>query len=142
MREELHERERILNKRQDALEQQGDQLRKQEKIVEATQRKLSERIQDVNRRKDELAKLLDLQRQTLHELSGLSREEATKRLLEMLETQLQQEAGAVIVKHERQLGRDLRGEIRARSCSPASNATPPPTPPKPPPAPSISPTTR
>jgi ribonuclease Y len=103
LREELHERERILDKRQDTLEQQGDQLRKQEKIVEATQRKLSERIQDVNRRKEELAKLLDLQRQTLHELSGLSREEATKRLLEMLEVQLQQEAGAVIVRHEKRI---------------------------------------
>ncbi len=103
LREELHERERLLDKRQDALEQQSDQLRKQEKIVEATQRKLTERIQDANRRKDELAKLLDLQRQTLHELSGLSREEATKRLLEMLETQLQQETGSIILKHEKRM---------------------------------------
>ncbi|MGQ9574951.1 MAG: ribonuclease Y [Thermoguttaceae bacterium] len=112
LREELHQRERLLDKRQDALEQQAEQLRKQEKIVEATQRKLSERIQDVNRRKEELAKLLDLQRQTLHELSGLSREEATKRLLEMLETQLQQEVGAVILKHEKRLAETC--EQRAR----------------------------
>lgn len=103
LREELHERERLLDKRQDALEQQGEQLRKQEKIVEATQRKLTERIQDANRRKDELAKLMDLQRQTLHELSGLSREEATKRLLEMLETQLQQETGSIILRHEKRM---------------------------------------
>ena len=55
-------------------------------MVESTQRKLTERIQDANRRKDELSKLLDLQRQTLHELSGLSQEEATRRLLEILDT--------------------------------------------------------
>lgn len=103
LREELHQRERSLDKRQDAVEQQVEQLRKQEKIVEQTQRKLTERIQDASRRKEELAKLLDLQRQTLHELSGLNREEATKRLLEMLETQLQQETGSVIVKHERRI---------------------------------------
>ncbi|MCR4415036.1 MAG: ribonuclease Y [Thermoguttaceae bacterium] len=103
LREELHERDRMLDKRQDALEQQAEQLHKQEKIVEATQRKLTERIQDVNRRKEELAKLLDLQRQTLHELSGLSREEATKRLLEMLETELTQETGAMIARHEKRL---------------------------------------
>ncbi len=72
LREELHERDRMLDKRQDALEQQALALQKQEKIVEATQRKLTERIQDVNRRKEELAKLLDLQRQTLHQLSGLA----------------------------------------------------------------------
>ena len=72
LRGELHERERLLDKRQDALEEQAEVIRKQEKMVESTQRKLTERIQDANRRKDELSKLLDLQRQTLHELSGLS----------------------------------------------------------------------
>ena len=112
LREELHERERSLDKRQDALEQEAEQLRKQEKIVEATQRKLTERIQDVNRRKEELAKLLDLQRQTLHELSGLNREEATKRLLEMLDTQLQQEAGAVILKHEKRIAETCEQKAR------------------------------
>jgi len=103
LRGELHERERLLDKRQDALEEQAEQIRKQEKIVESTQRKLTERIQDANRRKEELSKLLDLQRQTLHELSGLSREEATARLLEVLEDQLQRETGAVILKHEKQI---------------------------------------
>ena len=103
LRGELHERERLLDKRQDVLEEQAEQIRKQEKIVEGTQRKLTERIQDVSRRKDELSKLLDLQRQTLHELSGLNRDEATKRLLDGLEKQLQQESGAVIVRHEKRL---------------------------------------
>jgi ribonuclease Y len=112
LREELHERERSLDKRQDTLNQETEQLRKQEKIVEATQRKLTERIQDVNRRKEELAKLLDLQRQTLHELSGLNREEATKRLLEMLETQLQQETGAVILKHEKRIAETCEEKAR------------------------------
>jgi len=103
LRGELHERERLLDKRQDALEEQAEQIRKQEKIVESTQRKLTEKIQDTNRRKEELSKLLDMQRQTLHELSGLSQEEATNRLLELLETQLQKESGALIVKFEKQL---------------------------------------
>jgi ribonuclease Y len=112
LRKELHERERIVDKRQDALEQQAEQLRKQEKIVESTQRKLTEKIQDTNRRKEELAKLLDLHRQTLHELSGLNREEATKRLLEMLETQLQQEVGAVIIKQERRIAETCEQKSR------------------------------
>ena len=55
LRQELHERERLLDKRQDALEQQHDQLRKQEKMVESTQRKLTEQIEDTNRRNEELA---------------------------------------------------------------------------------------
>jgi len=112
LREELHERDRLLDKRQDALEQQAEQLRKQEKMVESTQRKLTERIQDMNRRRDELTKVLDLQRQTLHELSGLNQEEATKRLLEMLETQLQQETGSVIARYEKMLAETC--ETRSR----------------------------
>ena len=43
LRGELHERERLLDKRQDALEEQAEVLRKQEKMVESTQRKLTER---------------------------------------------------------------------------------------------------
>ena len=75
----------------------------QERFVEGTQRKLTEKIQVTEKRNQELAKLLDLHRQTLHELSGLSCEEATSRLLAILEQQLQQEAGAVILRHEKQL---------------------------------------
>ena len=112
IRGELHERERLLDKRQDALEEQAEQLRKQEKIVEGTQRKLTERIQDANHRKEELSKLLDMQRQTLHELSGLNHEEATRRLLELLDVQLQQETGAVIMRHERQINETCEQKSR------------------------------
>jgi ribonuclease Y len=103
LREEIHDRQRQLDKRQDGLEQQAEQLRKQEKMVEGTQRKLTEKIQEASQRKEELTKLLDLQRQTLHEISGLSNEEATRRLMAMLETQLQQETGAILMRHQRHL---------------------------------------
>ncbi len=102
-RQELHERDRLLDKRQDALEEQADQVRKQEKMVEANQRKLMERVEDTNRRHDELGKLLDLQRQTLHQLSGLSKEEATHRLLDMLDQELTNEIGGRIHKHEKRM---------------------------------------
>jgi len=112
IRGELHERERLLDKRQDALEEQAEQIRKQERIVESTQRKLTERLQDTKRRKEELSKLLDLQRQTLHELSGLSQTEATERLLQLLETQLQQETGTAILKHEKKLAETCETKTR------------------------------
>jgi ribonuclease Y len=111
-RQEIHERERLLDKRQDAIEQQIEQLRRQEKMVESTQRKLAERIEDTNRRNEELSNLLDLQRQTLHLLSGLSREEATKRLLEMLDAELKHEAGAIILKHEKKMAEICEAKTR------------------------------
>jgi ribonuclease Y len=112
LRQELHERERLLDKRQDTTEQQIDQLRRQEKMVETTQRKLAEKLEDTNRRNEELANLLDLQRQTLHALSGLNRDEATRRLMEMLEHELQHEAGAIILKHERKMAEITEAKSR------------------------------
>ncbi len=111
-REELDNRERLLNKRQDALEQQSEQLRKQERAIESTQRKLTEKIQECNRRSEELSKLVDLQRQTLHEISGLSREEATRRLLESLENELRQEAGAIILRHQKKIAEMCESKTR------------------------------
>ncbi|MFV2066122.1 MAG: ribonuclease Y [Pirellulales bacterium] len=103
IRRELHERERSLDKRQDGIEQRGDQLHKQEKMVENSQRKLVERIEDADRRNEELNKLLDLERQTLHQLSGLGREEATTRLLEMLDRELMHEQGVLVKKYEQRV---------------------------------------
>ncbi len=112
LRHELHERERLLDKRQDTLEQQHEQLHRQEKMVETSQRKLAEKIEDTNRRNEELASVLDVQRQTLHALSGLSREDATARLLEMLERDLTHEAGALILKHEKKMAEIVEAKSR------------------------------
>lgn len=103
LREELHERERLLNKRDDALTQQQDQLKRQEKVNEGTQRKLAEKIQETARRSSELDKLIAMERQTLHQISGLSKEEATRRILSEMDNSLQQETGALIVKHEKKM---------------------------------------
>ena len=53
-----------------------------------------------------------MQRQTLHEMSGLSAEEATRRLLTMLETQLQQETGTILLRHQRQLAETCEEKTR------------------------------
>ena len=111
-RQEVHERERRLDKRHDALDQRDDQLRKQEKMVESTQRKLAERIDDTNRRNDDLEKLLDLQRQTLHQLSGLSRDEARELLLAQLDRELQRESGALIMRHEKEVAAQCEQKSR------------------------------
>ena len=102
-RKEQHSRERKLDKRSDGLAQRTDQLEKQTHLVESNQRKLKEKTEDVKRREVELTDLLDLQRQTLHELSGMGKDEATGRLLSQLETELSNEQGAIIRKHEKMI---------------------------------------
>jgi ribonuclease Y len=111
-RDEIRERERLLDKRQEAVEQQGEQVRKQERMVEGTQRRLAEKLEDADRQKVELQKLTDMQRQTLHELSGLTREDATHRLLEALDRELQQETGAIILNYQKKLEAECKAKGR------------------------------
>jgi ribonuclease Y len=102
-RQKLFERERHLDKQQDLIEQRAEQLQKQEKMVENNQRKLAEKLEDANRRQSELDSLLDVQRQTLHQISGLGPEEAKRRLLERLDQELAHDQGALILKHEKEV---------------------------------------
>ena len=97
-RQKLFERERQLEKQQDMVAQRGDQLQKQEKMVESNQRKLAEKLEDASRRQGELDNLLDIQRQTLHKVSGMGAEEAKTMLLDRLNRELTNEQGALILK--------------------------------------------
>lgn len=103
LREEQRERERTLEKRQDTIEKKMEELTKQERIVESSQRRLTERLDETERRDQELSKLLDMQRQTLHEVTGLSSDDATKKLLEMLDEELTNETGALVLKHRQKV---------------------------------------
>ena len=47
--------------------------------------------------------MIEEQSQALHQVSGLSREEATARLLKMLEQELEHETGSIILKHEKKV---------------------------------------
>ena len=100
-REKVFVRERQLDKQHDQLDQRTTQLQKQEKMVESNQRKLSEKLETVTRRQSELDDVLDIQRQTLHQISALSLEDAKKLLLERLDQELSHEQGAVILKQEK-----------------------------------------
>lgn len=111
-KDRLRDRERELDKRQTSLEQQADGLRKQEKIVESNQRKLTDKLERASVREQELDRILDQQRQKLHEVSGLGREEATRRLMKLLEDELATETGAVILKHERKLKETVEEKSR------------------------------
>jgi len=81
-------------------------------MVESNQRRLTERMDDTNRRHEELGKLLEMQRQTLHTISGLSPGEASKRLLDSLEQELTQEMGSVILRHEKHIAEVIDQKAR------------------------------
>lgn len=102
-REQLRSRELILDRKEESLQQASEDVRKQEKMVETNQRRAAEKVQEATRRSEELQKTLQEQASILQRLSGLSKEEATNRLLSLLEQELEQEIGNKILKHERRM---------------------------------------
>jgi len=112
-RKEIYEKDRVLNKRQDMIDKQIDDLRKQEKLVEITQRHLTETIEENKQKNLELKKTLDQQKQTLYNLAGLSKKEATQMVLDNLEKELHNEAGSIILRHEKSVAEQC--EIQTRN---------------------------
>jgi len=103
LRESLRDEQRTLEKRQSAVDQQAQDLRKQEKAIEALQHRLTTKLESASVREKELTEILDRQRKQLHVMTGLSREEAERRLLKLLEDELSHEVGTRIMRHEKQL---------------------------------------
>ncbi len=103
VRQENHEKERSLNKRQDMIDKQADDIRKAEKLLESSQRRLTEKTEENKAKEAELVKMLDREKQVLHDLSGLTQEEARELVLHNLETELQDEAGAIILRCEKRV---------------------------------------
>lgn len=103
LRNQLSKKESSLDRRDEQLQQTADDLRKQEKMVEANQRKLSEKIKEATQRSEELKQIVSKQTDQLQQASGLSREEAKTQLLKLLEQELETEVGNQILKHERRV---------------------------------------
>lgn len=102
-REEVRKREQGLDRREELLQQNSVEFRKQEKLVENNQRKLAERLEETNRKNEEYTRLVQQQTSELQRITGLSKEEAGKQLLRNIEHELQSEVGSVIIKHEKRI---------------------------------------
>jgi ribonuclease Y len=102
-RADMREHERRLEKREDGIEQKHQLQLKKERTLEHSQRKLHERREQVEKRGQDLETLIETQTQKLHEITGLSREQAEKLLLERLEKELIDEVASRIQKQEEQL---------------------------------------
>lgn len=102
-RKQLRDQERKLDKQQNGLDQAVQDLKKQENFVEQTQNRLTAKLETATVREKELSDILERQRQQLHQITGLSVEDAEKRLLEITEDHLSREVGGRILKHEKML---------------------------------------
>jgi ribonuclease Y len=99
-RNEQKDQERRLEKKDDLLEQTNQTLLQKEKHLQHSEKKLHERRQHLEQKIKEAETLVEHQTHKLHEITGLSRDEAEKLLLERVDRELADEVASRIQKHE------------------------------------------
>src|SRR4051794_29284064 len=99
-RNEQKDQERRLEKKEDLLEQTQENLLKKEKNLQQNEKKLQERREHLETKIKEAETLVLQETRKLHEITGLSRPEAEKLLLERVDHELADEVASRIQKHE------------------------------------------
>lgn len=105
-RDKFRKQERELDKKEHQLNDQEENLKKRERMVEQSQVRIADRSKLIEKREGDLEKIIEEEQERLYTISGLSKEEATERLLTRLDKQLRSETGSLILKHQQQLKQD------------------------------------
>lgn len=105
-------REEKLDRRDEQAQQLEDALRKQQRGVEASQTRLSTQMQGLAKQRAQLEQTLKDQAAVLERASGMSRDEAAQKLMEALETELENERGTVLLRHKKRLEEVVQAQGR------------------------------
>ena len=95
-RKELRELEKRIQKREDNLERKVDLLNKKERYIENLEQSLAVKRKELADQQAELERLLEEEKSTLHRITGLSRQEAERQLMQRLENELEGECAKLI----------------------------------------------
>ncbi len=97
-RVEIRTQEKRLVKREDALDRKVDILNKKERYIEGLEKKFINRQNRIQEREREIDEIIKEERARLHEITGLSRGDAEKMLLALIEKEVTAETEALIQK--------------------------------------------
>jgi len=111
-RNELRSWEKRLSKREDGLDNKVDILNKKERFIERAEQDLKNRGNKLQKKEEDLDKILDEERQVLHKVSGLSREEAKQLLLDKLDKEIDREVSILISRKVDKAREDADREAR------------------------------
>lgn len=105
-------RDQNLDRRDEMLQQQEEGLRKQQRGLESSQTRLAAQIQGLNDQKATLEQTLHQQIEVLEKASGMSKDEASRQLLQSLDHELEQERGKVLLRHKKSLDEVVQAQGR------------------------------
>jgi ribonuclease Y len=106
------QRDQNLDRRDEMLQQQEEGLRKQQRGLESSQTRLAAQIQGLSDQKATLEQTLHQQIEVLEKASGMSKDEASRQLLQSLDQELEQERGTVLLRHKKSLDEIVQAQGR------------------------------
>jgi len=95
-RDELHEHEMRLTKREDGLDRQGDLLAQRENTLKQQQKEADRRVHNIGLKEKQLSVLMAQQKNQLLKITAMNVEEAKDLLLKRLEDECEHEMSALI----------------------------------------------
>jgi ribonuclease Y len=111
-RTDIRELERRLEKKEAALDLRHKELVKKDKALEHSKEKLADRKETLEKRERELEDLVRQGTDRLHQLSGLSRDEAERLLLERVERDLADQIVGRLQRHEERIRAEAEEKAR------------------------------
>ncbi|SMP40429.1 ribonucrease Y [Neorhodopirellula lusitana] len=112
MREKEQARDRKLDAREDQISASQDSLRKAQRGLESSQNRLAAQMRTLTEQRAELDRLVQENQKSLERLSGMSREEASAKLLDSVHADLEHEIGAAVLKQRRELTNRVDNQAR------------------------------
>ena len=106
------QREQKLDRRDELLQQQEDGLRKQQRGLEMSQTRLATQMRGLTEQRAQVEKTLKEQLVVLENASSMSRDEASQKLMEALEKELEHERGSALLRHQKMLEEVLQTQGR------------------------------
>ncbi len=110
--DKINRRDSDLDKRERLLDQKAESLQKKEQNVASTQKRLDDKIVQAADLEKEIERVLDKQKKALHDITGLNKADATTKLMKLLEDDLANETGAIILKHEQRVKEECEEKSR------------------------------
>ncbi len=111
-RQEIKEEQRRLDRRLDEVQEERGILKKKEESLNALDQQLTVRQQEILTREEELACLVEDQRRTLEQISGIGRDEAKEQLMQSVESEARMDAAKRLIRieNEMKLEADRKGK--------------------------------
>ncbi len=108
----IKEEQRRLDRKLDKVHDELNDLKKKESTLQGREKKIHGREKAVNARENELNSLIEQQRYELENISGITREQAKKRLIESIESEAQMDATKRLsrIENEMKLEADRKGK--------------------------------